>query len=72
MKLHHQFAHVSKEKLSRLIKESKDSCFKEFTDCVRKCCKCEICKRYKRTNGRPVVGLPLASSFNEVVCMDLK
>ena len=72
-KLHRQFAHASKEKLVKLIKESKDFCDKEFIDCVKECCiKCEICKKYKRPYRRPVVGLPLASEFNEVVCMDLK
>ena len=33
---------------------------------------CEICNRYKRTHPRPVVSLPLARRFNEVIAMDLK
>ena len=33
---------------------------------------CTVCEDFKRPKSRPVVGLPLASQFNEVVCMDLK
>ena len=33
--------------------------------------KCETCARFTRTKPKPVVGLPLAKSFNEVVAMDL-
>jgi transposase InsO family protein len=33
---------------------------------------CETCTRYKRPRPRPVVAMPLASSFNETVAMDLK
>ena len=33
---------------------------------------CEFCKRYKKTKARPVVCLPLAKKFSDVVAMDLK
>ena len=33
---------------------------------------CEICKRFHKTPATPVVCLPLASDFNDVVAMDLK
>ena len=33
---------------------------------------CETCKRYKKTPPTPVVSLPLATRFNEVIAMDLK
>jgi len=33
---------------------------------------CDICKLYKRSPPRPVVALPIASKFNDVVAMDLK
>ena len=76
VKLHFQFAHPSKEKLVRMIKESKDFCKKEFIDCPRKlqesCRKCEICWGYKRPYSRLVMRFPLANTFNEVFCMDLK
>ena len=34
--------------------------------------KCELCKRYSKTPARPVVGMPMATQFNEKVAMDLK
>ena len=33
---------------------------------------CQTCKLYTKTPARPVVSMPLASSFNEKVAMDLK
>lgn len=33
---------------------------------------CKTCEEYKQMKLRPVVGLPLSTRFNEVVCMDLK
>ena len=33
---------------------------------------CSICFKFKKTPARPVVGLPLATQFNEYVFMDLK
>ena len=33
---------------------------------------CKICKQHARTPPRPVVTLPMASQFNEIVSMDLK
>ena len=32
---------------------------------------CQICKKYGKNNSRPVVGLPLASHFNEVLTVDI-
>ena len=74
MKLHRQFSHANKEPLLKLVKSSKDfNNDKEFLEYIGDCCdNCPICKKYKRPKLRPVVTLPLASDFNEVVCMDLK
>ena len=33
---------------------------------------CEVCLKFKKTPARPVVSLPLAITFNEVVLLDLK
>ena len=33
---------------------------------------CETCKRFKRPPARPVVSLPLATTFNDTVAMDIK
>ena len=33
--------------------------------------KCQVCAKYKKAPPKPVVGLPLATRFNEVVACDL-
>ncbi|XP_057305251.1 uncharacterized protein LOC130642182 [Hydractinia symbiolongicarpus] len=72
MKLHRQFAHAGKDKLLKLVKDS-NLYDKEFLSCIEECCNdCEICHKYKRPYSRPVVGIPLANTFNQVICMDLK
>ena len=35
-------------------------------------CNCTTCKLYKKTPLRPMVGLPMATEFQETVAMDLK
>ena len=71
-KLHRQFSHASKEKLIQLVKNSNYN-DKDFQKCIEDCCNnCEICHKYKSQPLRPVVGLPLGTDFNQVVCMDLK
>lgn len=73
VKLHKQFAHASKERLRRLINESPQFNDPSFLKMIDKCCDtCKFCLEHKRPPLRPVVGLPLANVFNEVVCMDLK
>ena len=73
IKLHKQFAHASKEKLCNLVRNSKAYNDKMFLNMIEKCCdSCEICMKLRRPPLRPVVGLPMANRFNDVVCMDLK
>ena len=72
LKLHRQFAHPTAAKLKELMKNA--SAWKpefEFM-LVNISEKCEICKLHIRTPSKPVVALPIASTFNEKVCMDLK
>ena len=71
-KLHKQFSHPSRDKLTSLVKSSgvKDGEFLEIISDLPS--KCEICVRYKKVQPKPVVGFPLASHFNEVVAMDIK
>ena len=70
--MHCQFSHASKEKLTRLVKKSYYH-GKEFQKCIEDCCNnCEICRTHKSQPLQPVVGLPLGTDFNQVVCMDLK
>ena len=74
-KLHRQFAHASAEKLMKLIENSNsmwkddDALKKEIVETVDKC---ETCKIYKKPSPTPIVGLPLATKFQETVAMDLK
>ena len=72
-KLHRQFCHCSSNKLKQLIKSSQlwkdDPEVLIIVDEISS--KCNVCKMYKKTPLRPVVGLPLASEFNHTVAMDL-
>ena len=71
-KLHRQFAHPSAKSLKAIMNNADaldDECEKLIDDISKKC---EVCKRYKKTPSRPVVCLPLAKQFNDVVAMDLK
>ena len=71
-KLHRQFAHASKERLFRLLKDGgcQDS---EFFKILEKCCKnCKFCQKYRHAKPRPIVGFPKGDRFNQVVSMDLK
>ena len=71
-KLHKQFAHPTAEKLKELIRNSGvvDKKIFKIVDAVTD--KCDTCKRFKRPPLRPVVSMPLASEFNEVVALDIK
>ena len=72
LKIHRQFSHASKEKLTKLLKNGgcEDP---EFLECLAECCeKCETCYKFKKPPLKPIVGFPGAAKFNELVCMDLK
>ena len=71
-KLHHQFAHPSAKNLKALLKNAEhlDDEISQIVDNIS--AECETCKRYKKTPPTPVVSLPLAARFNEVIAMDLK
>ena len=72
-KLHAQFSHPEQSKLIQLIKNAGMGNNAELVAGIRKVSEtCKICQEYKRPSPRPVVGLPLATKFNEVVAMDLK
>ena len=72
LKLHKQFAHPSKERLIKLVRESgvRDM---ELEEEIRKLeDKCDTCMKFRRTPCRPVVSMPMARNFNDVISMDLK
>ena len=72
LKLHRQFAHPPLKKLKSLLEDAgrwKNDCQDILEDIGKKC---NLCKMYMKTPPRPVVGLPMASRFNEKIAMDLK
>ena len=71
-KLHRQFVHPPPEKLIKLLKCAQVD-DPELIIWIKKISKeCKICKEFRRPSPRPVVGLPMATSFGECVAMDLK
>ena len=72
LKLHKQFGHPTADKLISLMKNGgvKD---KQIFKCVNDIAEsCEICDRFKKARPSPIVSMPMASKFNELVAMDLK
>ncbi|XP_053390667.1 uncharacterized protein LOC128553511 [Mercenaria mercenaria] len=72
LKLHRQFAHPAKKRLVTFLKDAGiwEDDYEEDLEQIEN--KCELCKVYAKTPSRPVVGMPMASKFNEKVAMDLK
>ena len=71
-KLHRQFAHASSSKIKALLTDANihdDEIINqlEILDTT-----CDTCLKYKKKKPKPIVGLPLAKTFNETVAMDLK
>ena len=72
MILHRQFGHPSSEKLIKLIRNAK-TCDKLLEqEIINITQNCLHCLQYKRAPPRPIVSLPLSTTFNETVSMDLK
>ena len=72
VKLHRQFALPPLKKLKSLLQNA-GLWRNEYVDLLEEINKsCDLCKRYAKTPPRPVVGLPMATHFNETVAMDLK
>ena len=72
LKLHIQFVLPRKNRLTALLKDA--GVWREYFEetLAQTDEKCELCKIYSKTPSRPVVGMPMASKFNEKVAMDLK
>ena len=72
-KLHSQFSHPPAHRLIKLVKNSNWPEKDKLISLIRiVSADCRTCKEYKVTPPRPVVGLNMATEFNEVVAMDLK
>ena len=72
LKLHKQFAHPSVEKLLKLLRQA-NVCDGDLIEEIKKVSmSCQVCVKWKKPPHRPVVSMPMAASFNDVVAMDLK
>ena len=72
LKLHRQFAHPASEKLQKLLKESGRNDAELLNAVQRVTDTCTTCLRFRKPRARPVVAMPLATSFNEVLAVDIK
>ena len=72
LKLHLQFAHPTQDKFVCLLKDAK-SWKEEFNVIVDEIySNCTTCEVFKKTPDRPVVAMPEANEFGELLVMDLK
>ena len=72
LKLHSQFGHPPRAKLTKLLQRagrSHDKGLIRALETVEK--QCEICVQFAKPSPRPIVGLPHAEQFNEMVALDL-
>ena len=72
VKVHKQFCHCSGKRLRKLFEDAgiKDKEMLSMLEQVRDNCK--LCEKYGSTPPKPIVTMPIATSFNESVAMDLK
>ena len=70
--IHRQMGHPATHKLVDLLKKSGswEDGHKEILDKIRD--DCNTCKKFARTPSNPVVSMPMANEFNQIVAMDLK
>ena len=68
-KLHVQLAHCSKNALERLLRNADLSFDSQKIGAVIE--KCHVCAKNSKPDPKPVVGLPMATKWNEIVAMDL-
>ena len=71
-KLHLQFSHASYDRIAKLLKDADVQDPESFSKLKDVCSSCHIGKICKRTPPRTVVGLSMATKFNETVVMDLR
>ena len=61
--------HILQPEISRLNADAVDGEVNEIIEQISD--NCNVCKRFKRTPARPVVCMPLASKFNQVIAVNL-
>ena len=71
-KLHWQFGHSSSTKIINLLKDAQiwDTKYRDMLKRIVQ--ECNICRKFSKTPSRSKVALPMAHSFNDIVCIDLK
>ena len=75
LKLHRQFSHPRPEKLIKLLNCAGEPwhCDEEMKQQIKDISSnCKTCQIYQKPPPRPVVELPLATTFQECSAMDLK
>ena len=73
LKLHAQFGHPAKKKLKKLLERAgKGEDADLMSEVDRVYSECKICKQHTKPSPKPIVSLPHAEKFNDMVAMDLK
>ena len=75
LKLHRQFSHPRPEKLIKLLNCAREpwNCDEELKQQIEDVSSnCKTCQHYQKPPPRPVLGLLLATKFQECIAMDLK
>ena len=72
-KLHEQYRHPRKERLPGLLEDAGkwEKGMEEILDKIDQECTADVCVLPRKRPARPVVALPRARRFNQVVTMDL-
>ena len=71
-KIHEVTNHKSENQLLHAYRNA-GKLTKEMRETIEEVCEnCNICKKYKRSQGTPKVALPIVSDFNQIVTLDLK
>ena len=71
-KLHKQFGHAGAARLITFIRDAGVSDISLEKAICNVSESCETCAKFKRPTPRPVVSLPMAEKFNDLLAMDLK
>ena len=71
MKLHRQFGHATADRLKKLLACSGNHDEESNTILKNIVKNCDTCSRYSKPKHKPIVGLPMASAYNETVAVDL-
>lgn len=72
LKLHKRFAHASSQRIITLLRYAGQSNTDLEHELEQIDKSCDFCLKHSRAAPRPVVSLPLANEFNELIAMDLK